>query len=457
MSTDSLAAHSPSTPLPWSQKIGYGSGDFAFNLYWQGISLYLFYFYTDVLGLPNVLAGMIYAIGSLWDAVTDPAMGYVAERTRSRWGRYRPYLLFTPIPLAMSYLLLFWSPNTTSIPLLVTMALGAQLIFRAVFTIGSTPYSSLMARMTRSSKDRAGMAGARMVFAYFGSFTVVILAGYLLEIADNDRQGFLYLAMISGLLASLVLWACFAICKEPAENPSQDAAPLTLKTTYHSMRQNTPFLIAFAAILTMVTGATVISKTALYVFEYEMGNRAAGNMAMVYFTLFGFIAIPFWTWVTLKTSKRFVWMAGSGVTTLGLLALWFNPAHSVEQMQLNYLVISLGVGAYGVTFWGMVPDTVEYGEWRTGVRVESMIFGSITFAQKAAVAMSAIILGLLLDAIGYQAGAVQSAETITGLRAVVVFVPLAGVLVSVAIMYFYPLSPQRHAEIVADIETREAP
>ena len=202
---------SPPTPLPWSQKIGYGSGDFAFNLYWQGISLYLFYFYTDVLGLPNVLAGMIYAIGSLWDAVTDPAMGYVAERTRSRWGRYRPYLLFTPIPLALSYLLLFWSPNTSSIPVLVTMALAAQLIFRAVFTIGSTPYSSLMARMTRSSKDRASMAGARMVFAYFGSFSVVILAGYLLEVADNDRQGFLYLAMVSGLLASLVLWACFAI------------------------------------------------------------------------------------------------------------------------------------------------------------------------------------------------------------------------------------------------------
>jgi GPH family glycoside/pentoside/hexuronide:cation symporter len=294
------------------------------------------------------------------------------------------------------------------------------------------------------------------VFAYFGSFSVVILAGYLLEVADNDRQGFLYLAMVSGLLASLVLWACFAICKEPAEDPSQQSAPLTLKATYHSMRQNTAFIVAFAAILTMVTGATVISKTALYVFEYEMGDRAAGNTALIYFTLFGFIAIPFLTWMTLKTSKRFVWMAGSAITTFGLLALWFNPAHSVEHMQLNYLLISLGVGAYGVTFWGMVPDTVEYGEWRTGVRVESMIFGSITFAQKAAVAMSAVLLGLLLDAIGYQAGAVQSAETLTGLRAIVVFVPLTGVLVSVVVMCFYPLSPKRHAEIVAEIEARAA-
>lgn len=103
------------TRLSWGQKIGYGSGDFAFNLYWQGVSLYLFYFYTDVLGLPNAMAGIIYAIGSLWDAVTDPAMGYVAERTRSRWGRYRPYLLFTPIPLALSYLLIFWHPGDVSV------------------------------------------------------------------------------------------------------------------------------------------------------------------------------------------------------------------------------------------------------------------------------------------------------------------------------------------------------
>ena len=455
MNTKLASAAKPPTSLGWGQKIGYGSGDFAFNLYWQGVSLYLFYFYTDVLGLPNALAGMIYAIGSMWDAITDPAMGYVAERTRSRWGRYRPYLLFVPIPLALSYLLLFWSPNGQSIPLLVAMALAGQFIFRLVFTIGSTPYSSLMARMTSSTKDRAGMAGARMVFAYMGSFAVVLLAGFLLERAENDAQGFFYLAVVSGVLASLILWLCFAVCREPAED-THNSQPLTLRQTYASMRANTPFLIAFSAILLMVAGATVISKTVLYVFEYEMGDRAAGSTALIYFTLSGFVVIPLWTFITLKTSKRFVWMAGSVISTIGLLALWFNPAQSVGLMQMNYLLIAVGVGAYGVTFWGMLPDTVEYGEWRSGVRVESMIFGAVTFAQKTAVALSAIILGLLLDVIGYQANEVQTADTILGLRAIVVFVPLTGILLSVWVMAYYPLSPQRHAAIVADIEARKA-
>ena len=121
--------------LGWGQKIGYGSGDFAFNLYWQGISLYLFYFYTDVLGLPNAMAGIIYAIGSFWDAGTDPIMGYLADRTCTRWGRYRPYLLFVPIPMALGYILLLWHPDDMSVTSLGIVALIGQLVFRLLFTI----------------------------------------------------------------------------------------------------------------------------------------------------------------------------------------------------------------------------------------------------------------------------------------------------------------------------------
>jgi len=439
--------------LSWGQKIGYGSGDFALNLYWQGISLYLFYFYTDVLGLPNAMAGLIYAIGSLWDAVTDPAMGYVAERTRTRWGRYRPYLLFTPIPLGLSYMLLFWHPGELSIPMLAAMALTGQFAFRLVFTMASTPYSSLMARMTQNSQDRAGMAGARMVFAYLGGFAVVVLAGSLLENAETDAQAFLYLALISGALATLVLWLCFWLCREPEEVGGAPAA-LSLKQSFSGMAQNTPFLIVFASILLMVLGTTVIGKTVLYYFEYQLGDRDAGSSALMAFAATGLLVIPFWTFVTLKTSKRFVWMAGSACAGVALLAFLVNPATSVAMVTWNYVAIGFGTGAFAVTFWGMLPDTVEYGEWKTGDRVEAMIFGFITFAQKAAVALSAIILGLLLDFIGYQAGALQSAQTLDGLRYIIVGVPLFGILASVACMVYYPLSPKRHADIVAELAAR---
>ena len=439
--------------LGWGQKIGYGSGDFAFNLYWQGISLYLFYFYTDVLGLPNAMAGIIYAIGSFWDAGTDPIMGYLADRTRTRWGRYRPYLLFVPIPMAFGYMLLLWHPGDMSVTSLGIVALIGQLVFRLLFTMASTPYSSLMARMTQNSEDRAGMAGARMLFAYLGAFSVVALAGGLLDSADNDRDAFMSLAVISGLLATVIFWICFAICREPPLDDTQEAPP-TIKQTFASLRQNTPFLVVFGAMVLMTTGTTVIGKTMIYFFEYQMGDRNGAQIALMAFGLTGLLVIPFWTFVTLKTSKRFVWMAGSFFLSLALLAFLVNPADSQNIVILNYVAMSFGTGAFAITFWGMLPDTVEYGEWKTGHRVESMVFGFATFAQKSAVALSALILGVLLDVIGYQAGVAQSAATLDGLRMIIVFVPLAGVVASVACIYFYPLSPQRHAALVAELRAR---
>ncbi len=439
--------------LGWGQKIGYGSGDFAFNLYWQGISLYLFYFYTDVLGLPNAMAGIIYAIGSFWDSGTDPIMGYLADRTRTRWGRYRPYRLFVPIPMAFGYLLLLWHPGDMSITALGIVALIGQLIFRLLFTMASTPYSALMARMTSNSEDRAGMAGARMLFAYLGAFSVVALAGGLLENADSDREAFMSLAVISGILATVIFWICFAICREPPEDDTQ-APNLTIKQSFISLRQNTPFLVVFAAVVLMTTGTTVIGKTMIYFFEYQMGDRNGAQIALMAFGLTGLLVIPFWTFVTLKTSKRLVWMVGSFFLSLALLAFLVNPATSQNIVILNYIAMSFGAGAFAITFWGMLPDTVEYGEWKTGHRVESMVFGFATFAQKSAVALSALILGVLLDVIGYQAGIVQSEETLSGLRMIIVFVPLAGVVTSVACIYFYPLSPQRHADIVAELQSR---
>ena len=439
--------------LSWGQKISYGSGDFAFNLYWQGISLYLFYFYTDVLGLPNALAGIIYAIGSFWDAGTDPIMGYLADRTRTRWGRYRPYLLFVPIPMALGYIMLLWHPSDMSVTSLGIVALIGQLIFRLLFTMASTPYSALMARMTSNSEDRAGMAGARMLFAYLGAFSVVVLAGGLLENADSDREAFMSLAVISGILATAIFWICFAICREPPDDDAQ-APNLTIKQSLVSLRQNTPFLVVFAAVVLMTTGTTVIGKTMIYFFEYQMGDRNGAQIALMAFGLTGLLVIPFWTFVTLKTSKRLVWMVGSFFLSLALLGFLVNPATSQNMVILNYIAMSIGAGAFAITFWGMLPDTVEYGEWKTGHRVESMVFGFATFAQKSAVALSALILGVLLDVIGYQAGIVQSEETLSGLRMIIVFVPLAGVVTSVACIYFYPLSPQRHADIVAELQSR---
>ena len=156
-------------------RAGYGIGDYAICLYWSGIGLYLLYFYTDVVGISPILAGWIYALGIGWDAITDPFMGYLAERTKTKMGSYRPFIYYGSIPLALSFVLLFWVPPFEGIVLFLFLIL-VNLIHRSCFTIVSVPYSSLTARITNDSNERTKLTTARMISASFGTLSMSALS-----------------------------------------------------------------------------------------------------------------------------------------------------------------------------------------------------------------------------------------------------------------------------------------
>ena len=152
-------------------RAAYGIGDYAICLYWSGVGLYLLYFYTDVVGISPLYAGWIYAIGITWDAITDPFMGFIAERTRSKWGSYRPFIIFGSVPLALSFVLLFWVPPFEGTFLFLFLLL-VNIFHRSCFTIVSVPYSSLTARITDDSDERTKLTTARMLAASFGTFSI---------------------------------------------------------------------------------------------------------------------------------------------------------------------------------------------------------------------------------------------------------------------------------------------
>ena len=155
-------------------RIGYGIGDYAICLYWSGVSLYLFYFYTDVVGISPSMAGLIYGLGIAWDALTDPYMGFIAERTRTKMGSYRPYIYYGSVPLALSFILLLWVPPFEGMSLLIFLLI-ANLFHRTCFTIVSVPYSSLTARITDDSDERTKLTTARMLFAQLGTTSISFL------------------------------------------------------------------------------------------------------------------------------------------------------------------------------------------------------------------------------------------------------------------------------------------
>ncbi len=442
------------------RKVALGAGDFGFNLYWQMASIYLLFFYTDVVGLPPVVAGTIYMAALIWDAVLDPVMGLVADRTRSRHGRYRPYLLFGGIPLALAFAAMFVVPSGSGMAAVVFTA-ATHVLFRTIYAVLSIPYASLFARVTRDARIRADLTGFRMVFATLGA---VLVAGATLPFVnglatpDSPRRGWIILAVGFGLMATviflLVAWATkgYDAASEESETRLQHSSSEVLK----SLLGNRALMIVLAAVMITSFSSTLFGKNLLYYFKYILGKPEIGSSALAFVALLAGLFVPFWTWVARRFGKRNAWLAGAVPGLLGLVAWHLIDGHSVPLLFGALGLQALSSSSFIVCFWSMLPDTVEYGEWRSGVRTESMVFGLATLGQKMALGFGAGFLGLALAHVGYVSNAQQSAETIEGIKQMMFWIPLAGGLITAVLIAFYPLSLKAHAKMVEEIAARNS-
>ncbi len=389
------------SPLSNSQRIGYGVGDIAICFYWSGVGLYLLYFYTDIVGISPYLAGWIYALGIAWDAVTDPFMGYLAERTSSKRGKYRPYIFFGTVPLGLSFVLLFWVPPFTGLPLFLCLLL-VNVFHRTCFTIVSVPYSSLTPRITSDSEERTKLTTARMIGASFGTLLMSSLGFPIINyFGQNDESlGIIYLSCFAAFFAIIILYITYASVNESSTNEVKD--------TYPS-----------------------ISKLVLSILK------------------------NFWSYVSLKIGKRNTWQVSMSLLLLAFALFYYYQINSLQELIIIVCLIGIASGAGGVLFWSMLPDTIEYGEWKSGIRSESSLYGFMTFAQKSSIAVAALILGVLLTSINFTPNEVQTPETLSGLKDIMSLIPASGIAISIFLMYFYPINSEYHKELLINIEARK--
>lgn len=441
--------------LSWHERAGYASGDYALNLFWQGTSYFLLFYYTNIIGLPNTVAGTIIMIGGIWDAISDPAMGYVAERTRSRWGAYRPYLLLGAVPLALSFALLFWVPAGLEGDGLYAFVLITLLIFRSCYTIVSIPYSTLGARMTSDTHERTRLMGVRMMAGFLGGMTVTGLAA-LFRGPLGDEAAFRILGVSCAIISVFALYYCFKATESAARRPNNAPRASGILEVVTTLARNKAFLLILLAISCVAIGNVFINATVLYYFEDVIGDRDAGNLALFIMTGTPLITIPIWSFVALKLDKKPSWILGGVVIILGSAGLYFDRSGSLVSAFLIYIFLNFGLSAYAVLFWSMLPDTIEYGEHVTGVRNESTIIGVVSSGQKTSLAISFYVLTLLLDAIGYQPGGAQNAATLEGLRLVIAGVSGSALALSAILIAFYPINALRHREILAELDARHS-
>jgi len=414
----------------------------------------LLYFYTDVVGISPLLAGWIYALGIGWDAITDPYMGYIAERTRTKMGSYRPYILFGSIPLAFSFVLLFWVPPFEGNFLFIFLIM-VNLFHRTCFTIVSVPYSSLTARITDDSEERTKLTTARMLGASFGTLTISALGFPIINWFGNGEEslGFIYLGVCSGLAAIFILAITVKTVKERNFNLEITQLPKFSEVS-KSIVNNYAFLIVFASTLTLITTSIMFNKNLIYYTKYALGLHEYQGLILGVSSASAFLAIPIWAYSALKIGKKNSWLISMILLVFSFLFFYLYPIKNLLELLIVLAVLGIGNGATGVLFWSMLPDTIEYGEWKTGVRTESSLYGFMTFAQKGGIAISALILGVLLTNIDFVPNTIQTEETLENLKILMTFIPLSGVVLSFILVYFYPIDSKFHKKLIREINER---
>jgi sugar (glycoside-pentoside-hexuronide) transporter len=440
--------------LGWSARVRFASADFAFNLYWQSLTLYLLYFYTDVLGLTIATAATIYMIGSIWDGAADLSVGSLIDRCPLLPGGYRRYLIIGAVPLGLSFVLLYL-PTGLSGSARIAAVIAAHLLFRSFYALVNIPYSAMTARITRDSADRTSIAGYRMLF---GTAAAMLVAGTTQPLSawltgsGDAPLGFLLVAL---LFAATAVAITLYVARTTREHVPARRASMPVADGVSSLRRigrNRAFVLLMAAMIFAIFANATIDKSVLYLFKYDLGSEAAGQGTLTLMSLAAGLSIPLWMAIGRRIGGRLVWLCSCAVTLVAVAAFALFQPGTVPFMQAILVAEQIGLIGANFAFWSMLPDTIEYGEAHEAGRADATIFGLAALIQKVAIGAAAGLFGLAFDVIGYQANVAQTPATIAGMRWILILIPAAGLVLSAACIAFNPLRHGIHDRIVATLD-----
>ncbi len=425
--------------LSWREKLGYGFGDFGFNLYWTTIASFLAAFYTDVFGISAAAAGTMLLTTRIIDAFTDPVMGAIADRTRTRFGKFRPYLLYAGLPMAGAAVLTFTTPDLDDGGKLA-WAYGTFTLMMVFYTILSTPYSALSGVMTARSQERTTLISVRFLFAFSGGAFVNYFTLPLVEhFGHGDATRGWQLTMLAyGLAATIIFLVTFAATRERiAPRATQHTQPLD---DIRDLARNGPWLILFALAIIIMMTITMRAGSAYYYFTYylerpdllpdyllwQMVAYAAGAMLAPVMTRY-------------VDKARLLMILMAIVAVLSLL-FYFVPKDMLWAIFTLNILISLALGPKSPLTWSMYADTAEYNEWKTGRRATAMTFSAATFAQKIGGSLGSAGMLWVLAAIGYAANQAQSGASATGIALLQTAIPGCFAVLAVFVTRYYRLT-----------------
>ncbi len=412
-------------------------GDFAFNIFWQSIMLFLLFYYTDALDIPIGVAATTYMIASVWDGLANFVTGILVDRRHGSL-RYGALMIAGSVPLGICFVLAYLPPAAGGAWAIASI-LGAHLLFRTAYAAVNVPYLAMTARISADPGDRAFVAGMRMLF---GTAAAVFIALATVPVGrrltgSTASEAYFGAAILFAVIGAAILILVGATYRESAavERP----LPGSVRAALSSLARNRAFVALSAAMMAMIVAITVLNKSVLYYFKYLLNDPDAGQLALASMGVVSGVAIPLWMLLGRKLGLRAIWLLAAGLGVAGLLIFAAVDVHRSGMMQLFLIAMQVMIVGLNFVFWAMLPNTIEYGERATGLHVEGTVFGVAALLQRVAIGIATAILGWSFASAGYVANVQQSAETLNGMRATVVLVPMLFLGLSCAAMLLNPL------------------
>ncbi len=472
-----------------SEKIGYGFGDMSSSMFWKIFSYYLPFFYSNVFGLSLAHAGTLILVTKLYDAISDPVMGLIADRTRTKWGKYRPYLLWIAVPFAIAGVLTFYTPQTSNETFKLVYAYATYILMMTVYTAINVPYGAMLGVMTDDSREKSVFSSFRMFFAFIGSFIAMgafepllrlrsAMLGTLPEkwtLADSTSGDWTMAMVIIGVFCTVLFLLSFFMTREhvtEAEmakekeqgNSDSDAAPVEQKSVWEDLKclvLNGPWWMLLGGGVAVLLFNCIRGGAAAYYFSDVLGVNAVYTLAA--FLTAGEISQLVGVIVTVPISEKIGKKATflsvlSFITILSVVVVFLpeTPAGMWTLMVLQIL-ICIAIGINSPLLWSMFADVADYSEYKNGSASTGLIFSSSSMAQKFGAAFGSAIVLWVLMAFGYDnaKGAVQTPEAIATIKALISWIPAIGSAMGIFVIALYPLTDKRMKEIRAELKRGE--
>lgn len=435
-----------------TQRVGYGIADFGINLYFISAMTYLLYFYTDVYGISAAAAAGVMLVARFVDAVTDPMMGIIAERTNSRWGRLRPYMLFGAIPLGIVAVMTFSTPDLNAEGKL-WWAYLTYIAFGIAYTIVSIPYSALTASLTADHHERTVLSTIRMACAFGGGYVISAGMPALVGLFDTEAQGYQWSMGLFAVIATMLLWVTVWQTRERIQPPKTQK--LSLSDSMKSVFLNPPLLIVMVLFTCGMLSFTIRQAVAIYYFKY---NLQRPDLIETWFAItmpIMFVGLVFTPRLADRYGKSGGIMIGAIVTIFAAFGMYFTPYDNIEMIFVWGGLLALGGTPIAVLGWAMLPDTVEYAQWRLGVRADGAIFAMSSFFQKLAKTIGGAGVAGVLAWSGYVANVDQTEASLAAIHNLMTLAPAGIMVIMILAARAYRLDGQTHARIVAEINAAD--